>query len=205
VLCAVVPHAMQGVGAMRIIQSRELFAGRIVTLSLDEIVIADQRLEMERIRHPGGAAVVPVMIDGSVIMIEQFRYAVDAALWEIPAGRLEPGESPRACAARELEEETGYRAGHLEKLADMYSAPAYCTEIISVFLATGLQAGQQRLDGDESIRVVRMPLGEALQRVLTAGVSDAKTLVGLLMARDRIGEKATIPLTNNTLQCNDLA
>jgi ADP-ribose pyrophosphatase len=189
---------------MKIIRTRELFAGRIVTLSLDEIAIADQRLEMECIRHPGGAAVVPVMPDGSVIMIEQYRYPVDAALWEIPAGRLERGESPLACAARELEEETGYRAGHMEKLANIYSAPAYCTEIISVFLATGLKAGQQHLDGDECIRVVRLPLGEALQRVLTAAVCDAKTLVGLLMAGARIGEKATIPLTNNTLQCNDL-
>lgn len=188
---------------MKCIRSRELFAGRIVTLSLDEIAVDDQLMEMECIRHPGGAAVVPVMPDGSVIMIEQYRYPVGAALWEIPAGRLEPGESPRACAARELEEETGYRAGHLEKLTDMYSAPAYCTEIISVFLATGLQTGQQQLDRDECIRVVRLPLGEALQRVLTTGVCDAKTLVGLLMAGDRIGEKATIPLTNNTLQCND--
>jgi ADP-ribose pyrophosphatase len=144
------------------------------------------------------------MPDGSVIMIEQYRYPVDAALWEIPAGRLERGESPLACAARELEEETGYRAGHMEKLANIYSAPAYCTEIISVFLATGLKAGQQHLDGDECIRVVRLPLGEALQRVLTAAVCDAKTLVGLLMAGARIGEKATIPLTNNTRQCNDL-
>ncbi len=188
---------------MKIIRSRELFAGRILSLSLDEIALADQQLEIERIRHPGGAAVVPMMPDGSVIMIEQYRYAVDAALWEIPAGRLEPGESPHACAARELEEETGYRAGHLEKLAAIYSAPAYCTEIISIFLATGLTAGRQRLDEDECIRVARLPLGEALQRARAAGVSDAKTLVGLLLAGNRVGEKATIPLTNHALKCND--
>jgi ADP-ribose pyrophosphatase len=195
---------MQGGMVMKSVRTRELFAGRIFTLSLDELVIADQRLAMECIKHPGGAAIVPVMPDGSVVMIEQYRYVVDSALLEIPAGRLEQDESPRACALRELEEETGYRAGRIEKLVDIFSAPAYCTEIISIFLATGLKAGQQHLDGDECIRVVQLPMAEALNRVLTAGVSDAKTLVGLLMASGRINEKSTISLTNNTRQCNDL-
>jgi len=174
--------------AMRIVRHKEIFAGRIFTLSQDEIAISGRRLEVECIRHPGGAAVVPILPDGTVVMIEQYRYAVESAIWEIPAGRLEPGESQCACALRELEEETGYQAGRIEKLADIYSAPAYCTEIISIFLATGLRAGHQLLEKDEFIRVVKLPMEEALTRVLTAGVSDAKTLAGLLMARNRLAE-----------------
>jgi ADP-ribose pyrophosphatase len=171
---------------MRIVNQREVFAGRVISLSIDEIAIAHQKMEMECIRHPGGAAVVPLLQNDSVVMIEQYRYAVGTTLWEIPAGRLEEGENPRACAVRELEEEAGYTAAHMVKLADIYSAPAYCSEIISIFLATGLILGSQHLEEDEFIRVVNVPLEDALTRVLTAGVSDAKTLVGLLLARQHI-------------------
>jgi ADP-ribose pyrophosphatase len=181
---------------MRILNQREIFAGRIITLSLDEIAIAEQTLEMECVRHPGGAAVVPLLPDGTVVMIEQYRYAVGTPLWEIPAGRLDNGENPRDCALRELEEEAGYKAMRIEKLADIYSAPAYCTEIISVFLATELLPGIQHLEADECIRVVTLPLVDALNKVLTTGVSDAKTLVGLLLARQYI---ASTGLTDRPL------
>jgi ADP-ribose pyrophosphatase len=168
---------------MQIFDRKEIFKGRVIDLSLDEIVIGQQHVAMECIRHPGGAAVVPLLPDGSVVMIEQYRYAVGKTLWEIPAGRLEEGENPLACAVRELEEEAGYKAVHMLKLADIYSAPAYCSEIISIFLATELLPGSRQLDGDEFIRVVTLPIEDALHKVQTAGVSDAKTLVGLLLAR----------------------
>jgi ADP-ribose pyrophosphatase len=168
---------------MQIFDRKEIFKGRVIALSLDEIVIGQQHVAMECIRHPGGAAVVPLLPNGSVVMIEQYRYAVGTTLWEIPAGRLEEGENPLACAVRELEEEAGYKAVHMLKLADIYSAPAYCSEIISIFLATELLPGSQQLDGDEFIRVVTLPIEDALHQVQTTGVSDAKTLVGLLLAR----------------------
>ena len=139
-------------------------------------------VDMECMSHPGGAAVVPLLPDGSVVMIEQYRYLAGGTIWEIPAGRLEPGEDLRACAARELEEEVGYRARRMEKLADIYSAPAYCTEIISLFLATGLLPGRQQLEHDEFIRVVTLPLADALRKVKESKVADAKTLTGLLLA-----------------------
>lgn len=173
---------MKSVVRAKLVQKREIFKGRIISLNLETVAFQGQMLEMECISHPGGAAVVPLLDDGSVVMIEQYRYPVGGSIYEIPAGRLEPGEDPRECAARELEEEVGYRAGTLEKLADIYSAPAYCTEIISLFLARGLVPGTQRLEPDECIRVLTLPLSDAIRRLRASQVADAKTLTGLLLA-----------------------
>lgn len=178
---------------VQVLGKRELFKGRIINLSLERILLAEQTVEMECIHHPGGAAVVPLLPDGRVVLIEQYRYAIGATIWEIPAGRLDPGEHPCDCAARELEEEVGYKATEMVKLTDCYSAPAYCTEVISIFLATGLVSGKQLLEADEIIEVVPVPLEEAVSMVARGEITDAKTVIGLLLAQHRLSKATEVP------------
>jgi len=168
---------------MKVINRRNIFKGRVIDLSVETIIFSDQQVEMERINHPGGAAVVSLLSDESVVLIKQYRHCIGDTIWEIPAGRLEPGENPLDCAKRELEEEVGYRAAQIKKLTEIYSAPAYCTEVISIFLATELTPGTQRLDDDEIIKVVKIPLTEAVLKVKTGEIKDAKTVVGLMLTQ----------------------
>ena len=171
---------------VKVISKKEIFKGTIINLSVESVVLSEQKVEMECIQHPGGAAVVPLLSDDAVVLIKQYRYAIGATIWEIPAGRLEPGENPEDCALRELEEEVGYKATEIIKLTDCYSAPAYCTEVISIFLATGLLPGKQLLDADEIIEVVTIPLAEAVAMVGRREITDAKTIIGLLLAQNRL-------------------
>ena len=166
----------------KVISKKSIFKGKIIDLSVEKVAFPKQQVEMECINHPGGAAVVPLLPDESVVLIKQYRHCIGDTIWEIPAGRLEPGENPLDCATRELEEEVGYKATQVKKLTEIYSAPAYCTEIIAIFLATGLTPGVQRLDDDEIIKVVKLPLKEAIEKVKAGEISDAKTVVGLLLA-----------------------
>jgi len=168
---------------MKVINRRNIFKGRVIDLSVETIIFPDQQVEMECINHPGGAAVVSLLSDESVVLIKQYRHCIGDTIWEIPAGRLEPGENPLDCAKRELEEEVGYRAAQIKKLTEIYSAPAYCTEVISIFLATELTPGTQRLDDDEIIKVVKIPLTEAVLKVKTGEIKDAKTVVGLMLTQ----------------------
>ena len=168
--------------SIEVIDRRKIFKGRVIDLSIESVIFPKQQVEMECINHPGGAAVVPLVSDGSVVLIKQYRHCIGDTIWEIPAGRLEPGEDPLVCAKRELEEEVGYRAAQVKMLTEIYSAPAYCTEIISIFLATGLTPSTQRLDDDEIIKVVKLPLAEAIEKIKTGEIKDAKTVVGLLLA-----------------------
>ena len=167
--------------SIEVIDRKKIFKGRVIDLSVETVIFTKQQVKMECINHPGGAAVVPLLSDESVVLIKQYRHCIGDTIWEIPAGRLEPGEDPLVCAKRELEEEVGYRASQIEKLTEIYSAPAYCTEVISIFLATGLTPSTQRLDDDEIIKVVKLPLAEAIEKIKTGEIKDAKTVVGLLL------------------------
>ena len=167
---------------IKVISRKSIFKGKVIDLSVETVAFPKQQVEMECIKHPGGAAVVPVLPDESVVLIKQYRHCIGDTIWEVPAGRLEPGEKPLDCAKRELEEEVGYKADHIKKLTEIYSAPAYCTEIIAIFLATGLTPGVQRLDDDEIIKVVKLPLEEAVEKVKSGEIRDTKTVVGLLLA-----------------------
>jgi ADP-ribose pyrophosphatase len=170
----------------KVIKKKNIYQGRVIDLSVDTVLFAEQPVDMECIKHPGGAAVVPLLPDGSVVLIKQYRYVIGETIWEIPAGRLEPGESPRDCAFRELEEEVGYKATEVVQLTEIYSAPAYCTEVIFIFLATGLVPGMQKLDEDEYIEVVNLPLSEAVAMVEKGEITDAKTVTGLLLTQTKM-------------------
>lgn len=134
----------------------------------------------EIIVHPGAAVVLPVLDDGRLVLIANFRLAVDEELIELPAGTLDPHEPPELCAKRELAEETGYRAGRIEPLATFYSTPGILNERMYAFLATDLTPGERALEASERIRVTPMTHGEAMQAICDGRIKDAKTMVALL-------------------------
>ncbi len=143
---------------------------------------AKGEVEIEIVHHNGGAGTLPLFEDGTVALVRQWRYPLGRYSLEIAAGRIEPGHSPEETAARELEEELGYRASELRKLGEFFVAPGYCEERLFVYLATGLEASRQNLDDDEEIEVVRMPFAEALARVHSGEIDDAKSIITLLLA-----------------------
>ena len=138
------------------------------------------------VEHHGGVTVLPIDADGAVLFVSQYRHAIGRDLLELPAGTLHEGEEPEACAQRELQEETGYRAGSIELLGGFYSAPGYSTEHVSAYLGTDLT--ESRLEGDEdAIDVVRVPFEDALHMVARGEIEDAKTLAALLLYLRRRG------------------
>jgi len=174
---------------MTLISSERLYTGRIVNLELDTVRFPDGstgRLEM--LRHPGASAVVPFLDgpddpDPRVLLIRQFRHAADGFIWEVPAGRLDPGETPEACARRELEEETGMRAAALERLTTIYTTPGFTDERIHLFLAHDLEAGAHRREADEFMELHTLRWSEILQRINAGEITDGKTLVSLLFVQ----------------------
>jgi ADP-ribose pyrophosphatase len=145
-----------------------------------------EEVELEIVRHPGAAAVLPVSEDGTIVLLEQFRHAADQTLWEIPAGTREPGESARACAERELEEEAGLHGSSWVDLGEMLPAPGYTSERIQLFLARGLHRVGARLERDEVIVGVRsIPVREVLDWISQGVIVDAKSVVAICRANAR--------------------
>jgi ADP-ribose pyrophosphatase len=159
---------------------RNIYTGKVVTLNVDTVQLPNGvTVDLETIRHPGAAAVVPIKDDGTVVLIRQFRHAAGGFIYEIPAGKLSPGEDPLHCAARELEEEVGYRAASFELLSSIFTAPGFADEVIHVYKATGLTQGRQQLDRDEVLEIVEMPLEQAITSIQDGTIRDGKTIVGL--------------------------
>jgi ADP-ribose pyrophosphatase len=147
------------------------------------------QVHRELVVHPGAVVVLPLLLPTDVVMIHNYRFAVDAELLELPAGTLEPPEPPLDCAARELEEETGYRAGRLEPLAQFYTSPGFTDEHMYVFLATELVLTQSRPDATEQIRVELMPLADALDATADGRIVDGKTIAALQLYHYRATRK----------------
>lgn len=160
-----------------------VYDGRVVKLGLEEATLPDgRRVRLEIIRHQGAAAVLPLHADGSVTLIEQYRHAAGGLILEIPAGVIEPGERPEVCASRELAEEARLRADELRLLTVIHTTPGFTDERIHLYLGTGLSETEGELDPDEYLSVRRMPLSEALVMASDGRITDAKTLVTLLLA-----------------------
>jgi ADP-ribose pyrophosphatase len=185
----------EAVAMETVLQSDELYRGRKIGLRVDRVRMADGReTTREVVFHPGAVAIVPLLPDGRVIMIRQYRHATGEVLLELPAGtRDQPGEAPADTAARELIEETGYRAGRVVHLADFYTAPGFCDELMSLYLATDLAPGDQNLMDDEAIGVEALTLDAAHALVADGTIRDAKTIVGLFLARERVGTECRVP------------
>jgi ADP-ribose pyrophosphatase len=168
------------------VSSQRLHAGKIIKLDQDRIRYPNgSEAEVDIVRHPGASAVVPFLSDPEgedpqVLLLRQYRYAADGYLYEIPAGRLDSGESPAACAARELKEETGCTAKKIEPLITMVTTPGFTDERIHLFMATDLTHGQAAREDDEFADVIVMRLSEALELIQRGEIPDGKTALGLL-------------------------
>jgi len=162
----------------------ELYRGRVFSLVRETVDLPNgRRANLDIIQHPGAAAMLPVTDDGLFLLLKQYRHAVGEFIWEIPAGTLNPDESPTECAYREMEEETGYKAAKLEKLAVITPVPGYSTERIHIFLATGLSPSAQKLDNDEVLTVHSFSPGQVWSMLEKGEIIDSKTLCALLLAR----------------------
>ena len=171
----------------RLISSATVFSGRLICVRVDEVELADGgRATREVVVHPGAVAIVPLLPGQKVVMIRQYRHPAGKVLYELPAGTLRPGESPEACARRELVEEVGYQAGDLTHLFSMYLSPGYCSERIHLYLATGLvpatgtEACGARPDEDERVEPLVVALGEAAAMIARGEVENAAAVAGLL-------------------------
>ncbi len=170
----------------RVLRKDRVFEGKLIKVDREVVRLpGGKEATLETIRHPGAAAVLPFMADGSVLLIRQFRHAAGGFILEVPAGKLDAGEPPAACAAREIEEEVGYRAGRLEELAAVVTTPGFTDEVIWLYEAHDLSAGQQKLDADEVLEVVRVPFEEAVRMTLDGRINDAKSLCAILLAHAR--------------------
>jgi ADP-ribose pyrophosphatase len=160
--------------------------GIIVDVETDMIRLQNGAITMrEVVRHPGGVCVVALDADGCIWLVRQFRYPFQRHLWELPAGKLEPGEEPLPAARRELSEETGLEAETWTPLSVLYATPGYCTEKLHLFLAEGLRHGEAHPDPNELLDVERVPLDEVLARIERGEIHDAKTVAGALLADRR--------------------
>ena len=165
------------------VDRKEIFRGKVVDLGIESVELPNGQVwDLEVVRHPGAAAVLPLTDRGDAVLVRQFRHAAGGWILEVPAGKLDPGEEPADCARRETEEEVGYRVGSLRSLGWIFTTPGFTDEKIHLFLATDLEAGQQALEEDELLTVVKMPLERAARMALDGEIQDAKTAVILLRA-----------------------
>ena len=170
------------------LSSRRIHTGRVLNLDIDTVRFPNGSTgELEIIRHPGAAAVLPFLSDPTgedpqVMLLKQYRYAAEDFLYEIPAGRLDPGEKPIDCAKRELKEETGCEAERIEHLYTFYTTPGFIDERIHAFMAVGLERGESRRETDEFITVETMTLSHALGLIEKGEIEDAKTALTILYA-----------------------
>jgi ADP-ribose pyrophosphatase len=166
----------------RVEWKKTIHQGRVFRLCRERVILPNGvKADFDVIHHPGSSAIVPLLSDDQVVMVKQYRQSVGKFLWEIPAGTLDPGEGPLECARRELIEETGYRAGHWEKIIEVLPAPGYTDERIHVFSARDLQPAPQNLDKDEVLEVVQLSRGEALAMIQDGRIQDALTIIGLFL------------------------
>ncbi|HSD67037.1 MAG TPA: NUDIX hydrolase [Vicinamibacteria bacterium] len=166
----------------RVLQHRRVHSGKVLDLDVDEVLEpGGVRGLREVVRQRGSVAALPVLDDGRLVLVRQYRYAVDSRVWELPAGRRDPGEAPEAGARRELEEEVGLHAADLEPLLTFWTTPGFCDEVMHLFRATRLAAVPARPEADERIESGTFTLDEALAMVDRGEIREGKTLVALLL------------------------
>jgi len=170
-----------GPGARRL-SSRRIYAGKVLSLDLDEVEEpGGVHTRREVVRHSGSVAVLAIQDDGRIVLVRQYRYPVDALVWELPAGRLDEGESPEQAAQRELQEEIGFKAARLQKMAFFHTTPGFCDESMHVFRATGLVASKAQGDEDERIEVQAFTLSDLEAMIDRGEIREGKTLVAILL------------------------
>jgi ADP-ribose pyrophosphatase len=174
---------------MTLVSSERLYSGRVINLDRDTVQFPNNTTgQLEMIRHPGASAVVPFMDeprspDPRILLIRQFRHAANGFIWEIPAGRLDPGETAATCAQRELEEEIGMTADVLARLTTIYTTPGFTDEKIQLFMAHELKKGTHRREPDEFMEVQTKRWSEVMNMMRTGEIVDAKTVVALMFVQ----------------------
>ena len=179
----------------KLIHRQPVHSGRIVRVSVDRVRLPNgHEVALDMVWHPGAAAVVPFVNSREILLVRQYRWATGGWIYEVPAGKLEgPEDTAAACAARELEEEVGRRAGRLEDLGYIWTAPGFTDEKIHLFLATDLEMVPQSLEDDEVLEVVQMPFREALDMAGSGRIPDAKSQCALLQVHLRLGADSSTP------------
>jgi ADP-ribose pyrophosphatase len=175
------------------LDSKNVFSGRVFDVTVDTVREGSQTYKREVVQHPGSVVILPAFDDGTISLVRQYRHPAVRYLLELPAGTLNDQERPEDGAARELEEELGLVAGQMEKLCEFFVSPGFCSEKMWLYLATDLTVTAQRLEEDEIIEVVRLPIDRALQMITDGEIEDAKTIIGLMLAAPRIGSSAFAP------------
>lgn len=161
------------------IQTEEIFSGKVIRLQLEDVKLPNGKMgRREIVKHPGAVAIIAITEENKIVMVEQYRKALERTIIEIPAGKLEKGEEPSACAHRELEEETGYECKSLERIVSFYTSPGFSDEILHLYIAAGLSKKENSapLDEDEFINLEELTLDEAIQYVKEQKIYDAKTI-----------------------------
>ncbi|HEY3423695.1 MAG TPA: NUDIX hydrolase [Negativicutes bacterium] len=167
----------------KFISSKVAFSGRILKVNTDTVQLPNgKEATREVVLHPGAIAVVPILDDGSIVLVRQYRYPVGVTLLEIPAGKLDAGENPDDCVLRELKEETGYIPGKIHKLASIFTTPGFTNEVIHLYVAEDLKLATQCLDEDEFIAVENYTREQVKAMLADGIINDAKTMLGLLLA-----------------------
>ncbi len=170
-----------------ILTNETIYTGKVFDISVAEIREGEVLYKREIVNHRGSAVIIPVFGDNTIALVRQYRHAAQDYLLEIPAGTLEENESPESGAARELEEEIGFKAKNIEKLSEFYVSPGFLTEKMNLFLATELTETAQKLDDDELIEIERISFEEAFAKIGSGEIKDAKTIIGLILAGAKLG------------------
>ncbi|MDD3520078.1 MAG: NUDIX hydrolase [Actinomycetota bacterium] len=169
------------------INSKAVFSGKIIKVYFDEILLPnDKKATREKVCHPGAVAVVPVNENNEIILIRQYRYPVEEVLIEIPAGKLDKDELPVKCAERELQEEVGAIGGKLMHLTSFLTTPGFSNELLHLFIALDFKKRENNPDDDEFLQIIKVPLDKCLSWIYDGKIKDAKSIIGILMARDYI-------------------
>lgn len=164
------------------ISSKDIYQGNFLKYQVDEVVLPNgDKSVRDVVRHPGAVAILPILPDGRILFVRQYRYAIDKIIYELTAGKIDKGEEPLSCAKRELKEETGYSANNWLKMGSIFTVPGFCDEIIHVYKAEDLTPGEQQPDEDEVIELVAFTETEAAEMVKAGIICDSKTLAGLYL------------------------
>ncbi len=177
----------------KIVKSERLYHGRIIDLIIEEVKdVSGNIRKREIVSHPGGSVIVPLLDNGNLIFVRQYRYPHKKFILEVPAGKLEPNEDPLIAAQRELQEETGYIADKYEKLTTMFTTPGFCNEVLHIYLATGLKKsehGQNLDEGEQSLTVEYIPFFTAVEMIARGEIGDSKTIAGILLTERKLKSK----------------
>ncbi len=169
------------------IKREDIYKGRIIDVKRDTVLLPNGReTTRELVLHCDACGMVAVDDEGMIILVRQYRYPVGLEMPEIPAGLVEPGETPEACALRELEEETSYKAEHIEHMTSFHTSAGFSNEVLHVYLCTGLKKGNMKLDDDEILTYERHSLEDIKKMIFSGEITDSKTIIGILMYNEML-------------------